>query len=362
MGAAHQRPTSGYSVKLEALRGLAALMVVGHHVFPSNIYPWMHVLFNGSAAVSLFFVLSGYVLGLSLRRGNGTLLWQYLSFQFRRVLRIYPAYFVTTLAFVAYWKLYPFAGGQGHPLAHLANLKLTTLQLVKNFVFLDQSINAVTWSLKVEMAGSLALPILHFLSRGWRWPGRVALLLVMILFALCWSSGSARQRLYMFYLGYLLIDLEIGFPKLASLGQALFTVGCVTAFLNARFLGETGLSSRVALFIEAASAAGLILGIQAWGGSLGGILDHSWAHFAGRISYSVFLVHTLIEDILIGLLWLSPLRIMTEHGLTYVFLWLGLLLSLPLVMLVAEGLYRWVEAPFIKVGKALGSARPSGSL
>jgi peptidoglycan/LPS O-acetylase OafA/YrhL len=162
----------------------------------------------------------------------------------------------------------------------------------------------------------------------------------------------------MFYLGYLLIDLEIGFPKLAPLGRALFTVGCVIAFLNACFLGETGLSSRIGLFIEAAAAAALILAIQAGGGNLGGILDHSWAHFAGRVSYSVFLVHTLIEDILIGVMWLSPLRIMTEHGLTYVFLWLGLLLSVPFVLLAAEGLYRWVEAPFIKMGKTLGSARP----
>lgn len=59
-----------YSVKLEALRGLAALMVVGHYVFPPEPYYGIHVIFNGRAAVSLFFVLSGYVLGLSLRRGG----------------------------------------------------------------------------------------------------------------------------------------------------------------------------------------------------------------------------------------------------------------------------------------------------
>src|SRR5580765_5170109 len=100
---AGQTRAAGYSVKLEALRGLAALMVVGYHAFPSTLYSWMHVIFNGRAAVSLFFVLSGYVLGLSLRRGTGTILYQYLFFMYRRVLRIYPAYFVTSLIFWFYW-------------------------------------------------------------------------------------------------------------------------------------------------------------------------------------------------------------------------------------------------------------------
>jgi len=349
-------PKTAYSVKLEALRGLAALMVVGHHVFPTASYPWMHVPFNGRAAVSLFFVLSGYVLGLSLRRSRGTLLGQYFSFMLRRVLRIYPAYFVTTVAFVAYWKMYPFAGGQG-PLAHLAQLRLSLSQLIKNFVFLDQSINFVTWSLKVEMAGSLALPLLHFLSNRWRLSYRAALLVGLILFGFTSTGGPTRQCLFMFYFGYLLIDAETIFPQLTQRGYTLFTVACIAMFLNARFLGETGLSSRIGLFLEATSAAGLILGIQAAGGSLWGILDQDWTHFAGRVSYSVFLVHLLVEDILIGLMMASPLRLMTEHGLTYLFLWLGLFVSIPFVLLVAEGLHRWIELPFIRLGKSFGSAR-----
>lgn len=351
------RPKIEYSVKLEALRGLAALMVVGHHVFPTVTYPWMHIPFNGRAAVSLFFVLSGYVLGLSLRRGQGTLIWQYFSFVLRRILRIYPVYFVATVAFVLYWKIYPFAGGQG-PLVHLANLQLTSFQLIKNFLFLDQSINIVTWSLKVEMVGSLALPIMHFLSNRRSWTFRATLLVSLILLALTASGGPIRQCLFMFYLGYLLIDLETIFPKLTAHAYTLFTTTCIAMFLNARFLGETGLGSRIGLIVEAACAAGLILGIQAGGGSLWGVLDRPWTHFAGRVSYSVFLVHLLVEDILIGLMMLSPLRMMPEHGLSYLFLWLGLCLSVPVVLLVAGRLYRWIELPFIRIGKAFGSARP----
>lgn len=359
LSAVRQRPATTYSVKLEALRGLAALMVVGHHVFPTAAYPLMHVLFNGRAAVSLFFVLSGYVLGLSLRRGRGTLLWQYASFFIRRVLRIYPAYFVTTLAFIAYWKFYPFDNGQGHPLALFAGMKLSWQQLIKNLCFLDQSINFVTWSLKVEMAGSIVLPLLYFASRGWRWPGRVALLLVLTLLSLTSSEGSSRQCLYMFYLGYLLLDLELSFGKSMSRAfNALFTAGCVVTFLGAHVLGGTGLSSRVGLCLEALSAAGLILSVQAGGGSLAGILDQRWAHFAGRISYSMFLIHPLVEDILISLMRRSPLKVMLEHGLGYSFFWLGLFLCVPVVFLAAEALYRWVEAPFIKLGKKLGSVRP----
>jgi peptidoglycan/LPS O-acetylase OafA/YrhL len=57
-------------IPLEAIRGVAALVVVVWHVclgfFPHSISSWqatpLFVFMNGSAAVQLFFVLSGYVL------------------------------------------------------------------------------------------------------------------------------------------------------------------------------------------------------------------------------------------------------------------------------------------------------------
>jgi peptidoglycan/LPS O-acetylase OafA/YrhL len=103
--------------------------------------------------------------------------------------------------------------------------------------------------------------------------------------------------------------------------------------------------------IEAVSAAGIIFCIQAGGGSLGGIPDHSWTHFAGRVSYGIFLSHLLILDVVSHLYRRFAFANHPSPGLAYLYLWLGLLVALPFVLLVAAGLYRWVEAPFMKLGK-----------
>lgn len=340
-----------YSGKLEALRGLAALMVVGYHAFPSYDYFWIHVPFNGRAAVSLFFVLSGYVLGLSLRRGTGTLVRQYLFFMGRRVFRIYPAYFVTGLVFWAYWRFYPFNGAAGS-LMQFASLQLSPLTQLKNFLFLNDFLNPVTWSLKVEMVGSLALPFLHFLSRKWRWSGRLALFVALILWGFADSSGFSRQRLYMFYLGYLIVDLE-KLPKLAPRNYSVLTGFCLVPFFTAVLLGESFWNWRLGLLLEAFAAGGIILCLQAGGGSLGGLLDHAWARFAGRVSFSVFLVHLVILDGVVNLMRLSPLKGMLQLGWGFGFYSLGLVISLPVVLLVAWGLYRWVEKPFMDRSKVL---------
>lgn len=64
------RSTGRRIYQLDALRGLAAVVVVAHHtrlVEHGLIPPWyLAPLFAGPEAVSLFFVLSGFVLSLPL--------------------------------------------------------------------------------------------------------------------------------------------------------------------------------------------------------------------------------------------------------------------------------------------------------
>lgn len=324
-------------------------MVVGFHTFQD---PWTRILFNGGAAVTVFFVLSGYVLGLSLRRGTGTLLQQFSAFLWHRVFRIYPAYFITTLAFWIYWQCYPFGTGGMGSHSFFENLHLTRLQQIKNFIFLDQSINPVTWSLKVEMIGSIVLPLLHFLSRKLRWRGWMLLLAAMVLLGFVPGDGNSRRCLYMFYLGYLIVDIE-RLPKFADRAYSMITCMAIVSFLTAHFLGKScGLP--LELLVEAVSAAGIILGIQAGGGSLGGLLNHPWTHFSGRVSYSVFLSHWMTLDVAAQLLYRSPLQIIIQHCPVYLSIWLRLLVSLPFVLLVAAALYYWIELPFIRLGRMHG--------
>ncbi|NJL59235.1 MAG: acyltransferase [Desulfobacteraceae bacterium] len=105
---------------VESLRGVAAMMVALFHciiiinrdeslMFQKIVTGSLLFWFNGAAAVSLFFVISGYVLGLSMDKMTKMPFWQrYAIFLARRILRIYPMLAVSVILLSLYlctlWK------------------------------------------------------------------------------------------------------------------------------------------------------------------------------------------------------------------------------------------------------------------
>ncbi len=92
---------SGRMPALDALRGLAAVLVVFHHFYLTLPSPWLEIahawldwpglrlIIIGRPAVILFFVLSGFVLTRSLQREAEL---SPVKFVMRRCLRIYPPF------------------------------------------------------------------------------------------------------------------------------------------------------------------------------------------------------------------------------------------------------------------------------
>ena len=92
--------------ELDILRGLAALSVFTTHAFglvsqTELEFTWLKmlqnspvvILWNGHAAVDLFFVLSGFVLALPIFYKPNS--FNYIKFAIKRLLRIYPTYWIT---------------------------------------------------------------------------------------------------------------------------------------------------------------------------------------------------------------------------------------------------------------------------
>jgi hypothetical protein len=104
---------------LDALRGIAAIIVVFHHTLPYwNMalfkYPFFIVLLAGRGMVDVFFVISGYVLGLKLltlirAKATERLLHHFASSIFRRYLRLYlPTFLITFISMLLVrqgWKI-----------------------------------------------------------------------------------------------------------------------------------------------------------------------------------------------------------------------------------------------------------------
>lgn len=162
---------SGRIGSLDSLRGIAALIVVFYHlslVVP-GIYPWLQtipplrVVFAGTEAVYVFFVLSGFVLYLSLQRHDRD---RWLTFAARRLARLYPPVAAAVLFSAALYLLVapgPMPAFQGW----FTDLSWTEPPsrrlLVGHLLLLDpnrfHTLDNPMWSLVVEVRLSLLFPL-----------------------------------------------------------------------------------------------------------------------------------------------------------------------------------------------------------
>src|SRR4051812_48270279 len=149
---------------LDGLRAVAALSVVAFHVWlytasdptrPTREGFSNRLLFEGRIGLVLFFVLSGFLLFRPFMRG-GISLRRYFA---RRAARIVPAYWVALVgAVLLLW------GGGGTPGIRLPDASSLGLFAVFGQNYSDATImqlNPVTWTLCVEVAFYLLLPLLR---------------------------------------------------------------------------------------------------------------------------------------------------------------------------------------------------------
>ena len=161
---------------IQGLRGLAVSLVVLYHA---------GFLFNGGfIGVDIFFVISGFVIGQSLRREiekSAKVSWSY--FFFRRARRLIPALSLTlVITVVAYWVL---VGVES--VATLTKSLMSGSLFVSNFYFflergyVDLASDPLRnlWSLSVEEQFYFALPIL-FVVAGLKSSSRDQLLRKML--------------------------------------------------------------------------------------------------------------------------------------------------------------------------------------
>jgi peptidoglycan/LPS O-acetylase OafA/YrhL len=137
---------------LDALRGIAILMVVGHHLGYFSL--WTRI---GWAGVDLFFVLSGYLVsGLLFTEWQRTRSIDFRTFFIRRGFKIYPSFYALLLVTVAANGIRP--GISSYPVTFRSILSEATF--TQNYL---PGIWGQTWSLAVEEHFYVLLPLLLLL-------------------------------------------------------------------------------------------------------------------------------------------------------------------------------------------------------
>ena len=314
---------------LTGVRAVAALLVVGTHAayttgkythgFVGLLYSRMEI------GVPIFFALSGYLLfGPWVRAAAGGRQSPPLGrYAWHRVRRIMPAYVVTVLLAYLIYHFRTAGPNPGHSWIGLfRNLTLTQIY-TDNYMFsyLHQGLTQM-WSLAVEVAFYVALPILAYLllvvlcRRQWRphllLAGLAGLALVspawMVLVHtthflpdgarvwlpgyLAWFVGgmllTVLQAMGVRMYGFVALPLAVISYVIVSTPVAGEPTTSPTGLWQA--LVKTGFYAAIATLL----IAPLALGNRGW---YAGLLATRPMVWLGEISYEIFLVHLVIMEI-----------------------------------------------------------------
>lgn len=310
------------------------------------VFSPLHVLWNGTPAVHVFFVLSGFVLVLPFTRPGAVPGWA--RYYAKRFFRLYIPAWASLAVAVALIAILPrSASPLQSPWADIYVIHPSMGQVFKDALLLlnASTINTPLWSLKWEVAFSLLLPAYVLMALRWRrfWHVKICIALLLAV------AGAVQDLEWLSYLPIFAIGAILGAERerIRELTRSWprfvwFFVAAAGLFLaNAEWISPeqpipgveavvtVGATLIVLLFVSCSSAK-----------RLG---DTAAAQWLGRVSFSLYLVHLPI--ILAGVTLLRSVSLP-----------LALAVSVAASFAAAELFYRYVEQPAHRLSMAAGRA------
>jgi peptidoglycan/LPS O-acetylase OafA/YrhL len=370
--------TPAYFPNLTGLRGLAAAWVLLFHTWEFSGAPGMRLSIGGLVidftpvaqcgyfGVDLFFVLSGFLLGIPFLRAFTTAgarpSWQ--KFWLNRCRRVLPAYWVQLLVLAGVC----FYLGRKDLIDPL-NLAGHVL-LIQNFVPPGAHLlNPVYWSMPIEWDFYVILPLLVLLlTRSRWWLALIAVLIFVLTYRLVcldaffdpvlarWISvGRITQlpgRLDQFFFGALAAWFVVAKPQWVKFANCWLVIGLlalmalvITTAARGDFMAK--LEAPYLLFhysLVAVTFGCLILG-AAGRSRLGSLLfGNRLLRFLGLISYSLYLWHYPMLQ-----LAQETGRLDGAHGPAWLYV---ACICVPAIILAAWLSYRYIERPFLVTAPA----------
>jgi peptidoglycan/LPS O-acetylase OafA/YrhL len=351
-------PDGTRKTQLDGLRGYAAIAVVVFHSildrdptlnqrivrpplqdahgFYDILTKLVFMVVSGETAVVVFFVLSGAVLFESLRQRHAGPVVTAIGFSVRRVLRLYPTFFVCLcgcLAAFAICGAYSFEAGHFWP----------------NALLYDFSVLGASWTLQVEF---LAVPFILVGFWSYRKLGVIGIATTYAVFAtlLCVPWLRAHFVYYQRFLSCFALGLLLptGFGALvARILTARAWPAVLVAMLASRHVMGLHWWSMDAEQILAALLVTLLYYGRA--GGLGRFFMRGVSQYLGRLSYSLYLCN--IVFLILMEHWTRGFGIVHSHPLEW-----GIVLAIPILaaaIVTAHFSEAQLERPSIALGRRL---------
>ncbi|MGW9950548.1 peptidoglycan/LPS O-acetylase OafA/YrhL [Rhizobium leguminosarum] len=295
---------------LTGIRGIAALLIAGYHFTITKAGNLEHLVSVERAylAVDAFFVLSGFVLALSYAKSfsGGVRAKNYRNFLVKRFLRIYPAYFCILLLYVA--KLVVNVSGDG------ALAQFSVLDFISNFLMLNtwaidaKTIIGPSWSVCVEILCYFLFPGMIAIIARTRVSAIATIVIALLgIIAVALSGHGAAGELDVVFGDtlYPVLRAVCGF-WIGIAGYYLWTnTGLVTdtgsgAYLSLALIGMVASiafgASDLVVYVFIAAAV-ILTATQSEASQT--LFGNRVSHFLGKVSYSLYLIHTLLISIFV---------------------------------------------------------------
>ncbi|WP_395944991.1 acyltransferase family protein [Brevundimonas sp.] len=355
---------------LDGLRGLAALVVVIHHAVlmsplysasTSNLFAagfWssaisilkgtpLRLMISGQSAVIVFFIISGFVLALTLERVER---WNYRPYIIKRVCRIYLPFVVSILAAAALWSL--LRPAPSTEVSDWMNMGWPANQLTGWSLFnhlamtgVEEWLNNPMWSLVHEMRISIVFPLIA-------WSVRQRPRLALAVFFIVWVAslvvidfvadpflfsllGTTRTAFFFAIGAAIFFNLD----RIRLLTQSVPKVGLIAAIGVAWLLLMAPAAPKFSPFVLV--GATILVVLTATDPMVRGVFEMRIAAWLGRVSYSLYLTHVIVFNVVVSLL---------AGRLSYAGLVTVALVS---SLIVAEMAYRLIEEPTMRLGRRL---------
>ena len=324
---------------LDALRGIAAILVVVEHVGERYTawIPWFaQNWFNfGRFGVTVFFLVSGFVIPYAFEKDNSV-----RSFWIKRLFRLYPLYWLSLTLSVAAG-IEPAAFRASHMVRNI----LVNVTMLQGFAGIPNA-SQPFWTLFIEMAFYIAITVwfllrLHSRTLLWAWTGAVGFFALSILgplvlgihapvtTAFCFLAILVGSVLYRHY------TAQVGTRAVATLVAGVILLAAASSYLNFFRFPSAETISATSVFISWTCAFLLFLALL----SLRRLKFPPTLLWLGKISYSLYLLHAVVRDTL------------PDVGNKA----LGFSLVLALSLLVSAFTFKYLERPCVALGHRIAT-------
>jgi len=342
-----------YSNKIESiqlLRGLAALAVVFFHTLIKSFVPFSEIGFESIVimtlkslahfGVDIFFVISGFIMGVIISETNVGGLRAMIRFLVLRIFRIYPLYWIT-LAAALLIPLY---------LINILSVDKNSIEISQIILYQYSPLNPVSWTLVYEVRFYLiaALAILCGLKASvflLSWAILQIIWVILTTFELLPAIDTFSDALSLeFILGlgitYVFKYKNLPFPRLVAFFALIASVPLLPYFSDILRGIENGWPR---FFGSGIPAALIVASAISW--NRAGIKTPRIFIFLGNISYSIYMWHWIL--FMFTMTWFGSIKDTHLGFHFFLFAEIGITIAVSFLS------YRLIEIPFINYSHLL---------